>query len=149
MEFQSVMRSARKRTGNNPTRRVVAANTFTEDELLDLAKRVHYAGSGHHKRNPLDYGLERTNPRPTKSLCDVKRSIVLAEAQALLDTGIKKCMISSPAEDGLPKYVWSVSESGEAFEAKTHPNTPGAYHGYPLEDEDDMRACIIEAWRQR
>lgn len=149
MEFQLVMKSVRKRKGANPTRRVVAANMLTAEQLLELVERVRYVGSGHHKRSPLDYGLERTNPRPTKSLCDAKRVIKLEEAQALLATGIKKCMISTPAEDGLPKYVWSVSETGEAFEAKTHPNTPGAYHGYPLEDEDDMRARIIEAWSQR
>ncbi|MDD3484084.1 hypothetical protein [Azovibrio restrictus] len=143
------MNKLRRRTGDNPTRRVMAPNALTTDELLELSNRVHYAGSGHHKRNPLDYGLERTNPRPTKSLCDAKRTIRLREAQALLITGIEKCMISAPTEDGLPKYVWSVSDTGEAFEAKTHPNTPGAYHGYPLEDEDDMRARVIEAWSQR
>ena len=58
-------------------------------------------------------------------------------------------MTSYLLEDGLPKYVWSVSEAGEAFEAKTHPNTPGQYHGYPLESEDDMRQRVLDAWGRR
>jgi hypothetical protein len=58
--------------------------------------------------------------------------ILLAEAQDLLNAGILKAMISRPLEDGFPKYVWSVSAKDEVFEAKTHPNTPGQYHGYPL-----------------
>lgn len=139
----------RRRTGDNPTRRIVEAGVLTQEHRESLLDRVRYVGSGHHKRNPLDYGLERTNPRPTKSLCDANRSIKFAEAEALLKAGIKKAMASRLREDGLPKYIWSVSESGEAFEAKTHPNTLGQYHGYPLEAEDDMRRRVLEAWRQR
>lgn len=139
----------RRRTGDNPTRRILDSGSLTEEELKALAARARYVGSGHHKRNPVDYGFDRTSPRPTKSLCDASRIIKLAEAQSLLEAGIKKGMISRPLEKGLPKYVWCVSEAGEAFEAKTHPNTPGAYHGYPLEDEDDMRNRVIEAWKKR
>lgn len=138
-----------KRTGDNPTRRIIDAGSLTQDQIDALTARARYVGSGHHKRNPLDYGFERTSPRPTKTLCDAKRMIKLAEAQALLAAGIKKGMISRPMEDGLPKYVWCVSEAGEAFEAKTHPNTPGQYHGYPLEAEDNMRDRVREAWGQR
>jgi hypothetical protein len=64
-----------KRAGNNPKRRIAAPEDFTKDERSKLAKDVVYAASGHHKRNPADYGLERTNPRPTKSLCDRIRVI--------------------------------------------------------------------------
>ncbi len=99
--------------------------------------------------SPADYGFERTNPRPTKSLCDANRTIRLAEATALLAAGINKGMISRPLDNGLPKFVWSVSDAGEAFEAKTHANTPGEYHGYPLEPEDDTRQRVLDAWKQR
>lgn len=58
-------------------------------------------------------------------------------------------MFSRPQEDGLPKYIWSVSDAGEVFEANTHPNNHGKYHGYPLEDEDDMRDCILQIWSER
>ena len=76
-----------RRNGSNPTRRIVEASALTQEQREVLLGRVKYVGSGHHKRNPLDYGLERTNPRPTKSLCDAHRVIKLAEAQALLAGG--------------------------------------------------------------
>ena len=138
-----------RRSGNNPTRRIVDADVLTQGQREATAARVRYVGSGHHKRRPADYGFERTNPRPTKSLCDASRTIRLAEANGLLTAGISKGMTSRLLENGLPKFVWSVSNAGEAFEAKAHPNTPGEYHGYPLEPEDDMRRRVLDAWKQR
>jgi hypothetical protein len=139
----------RNRSGSNPTRRIVDHALITQDQVNHLLKRVRYVGSGHHKRCPADYGLERTNPRPTSSLCDVSRTITLSEATSLLRKCIKRKMVSRLLQDGLPKYVWSVSDAGEVFEAKTHPNTAGIYHGYPLEEQDDMRARVLKTWTQR
>jgi hypothetical protein len=72
-----------KRAGNNPKRRIAAARDFTEAQRRALSKAFTYVASGHHKRNPADYGLERTNPRPTKSLCDKVRIIPVKEANLL------------------------------------------------------------------
>lgn len=137
------------RSGNNPKRRVVGNGILSAGQLDELLQRVRYVGSGHHKRRPADYGFERTNPRPTKSLCDANRVIGLEEAQSLLAAGIRNGMISMPTEDGFPKYIWSLAPSGEVFEAKTHPNTEGLYHGYPLEAEDDMRSYVLKCWNER
>jgi hypothetical protein len=142
----------RQRSGSNPKRRIVEAGSIPAQVLAALAERVSYAGSGHHKRNPADYGLERTNPRPTKSLCDKDRVIRLAEAQSLLRLGVLHGLISQPLSDGLPKYVWSVSTTRgveEVFEAKSHPHTPGVYHGYPLDSEEDMREYVLRSWKER
>lgn len=138
-----------KRSGNNPKRRIVDPQDVTPDQVNKLLEEARYVGSGHHKRNPADYGFDRTNPRPTKSLCDAGRVVTLEEAKSLLKSGILKKMISSPAEDGLPKYIWSVSETGEPFESKTHPGNSGDYHGYPLEVEDDMRERVLKSWSER
>lgn len=137
------------RSSNNPKRRIISGVLPDIEALLVLADRIRYVGSGHHKRNPADYGLERTNPRPTKSLCDTAGFVPLAEASSLLRAGVLRGMISTPGEDGFPKYVWSVSADGTVFEAKTHPKTPGLYHGYPLGNEDDMRAYVMKIWEQR
>lgn len=51
--------------------------------------------------------MERTSPRPTKSLCDGARVIGLEEAAGLLRKGIALGMISMPAESGFPKFVWN------------------------------------------
>lgn len=138
-----------KRSGSNPNRRIVSPASFDALARSQLAARVQYAGSGHHKRNPADYNLERTNPRPTKSLCDAVKPVSLAEAQQLLREGILKGMVSAIGADGFPKYVWSVSIDGVVYEAKTHPNTPGRYHGYPLEGEDNMRSYVTNIWIER
>lgn len=140
----------KKRQGNNPKRRVAPGVSLTNGAWLqDLAQRVRYVGSGHHKRYPADYGFERTNPIPSKSLCDAIMPVSLVQAQAWLFAGILHGMISSPAPDGFPKYVWFVTDDGQVFEAKTHPSTPGLYHGYPLEEEDLMRKHIRSLWEQK
>jgi hypothetical protein len=139
----------RNRSGSSPKRRIVVAGSVPKERLKELLQRARYVGSGHHKRSPADYGFERTNPRPTKSLCDANRVIALEEAKELLRIGILSEMMSLPPDGGFPKFVWSVSQSGEVFEAKTHPNTPGMYHGYPLESEDDMRERVLKIWKDR
>jgi hypothetical protein len=89
------------------------------------------------------------NPRPTKSLCDERRAIGLAEAQRLFGTGIEFGLISSFDRGGSPKYVWCVDEDGEVYEAKTKPPDI-VYHGYRLgEDEEAMRRYILAEWERR
>ena len=138
-----------RRAGNNPKRRVVAVDMSTQQIRLQLEQRVRYVGSGHHKRNPADYGFERTNPRPTKSLCDMERIIHLPEATSLLLIGIKLGMFSELQNDGYPKFIWAVSEDGSTFEAKTDVHGTGEYHGYPLSSSDPMHHYIKKVWEER
>lgn len=137
------------RPGNNPKRRIVEPNCLNAEQKATLKNDTRYVGSGHHKRYPADYGLERTNPRPTKSLCDMNRVIVLGEAKRLLSDGITLGLFSKPGDDRFPKFIWGVTEIGEVFEAKTDAHGTGEYHGYPLEDEDDMRDYVKSIWKQR
>lgn len=122
---------------------------LTELERSELAKSVRYEGSGHHKRSPADYGLERTNPRPHKSLCDGVKVITLKEAKILIEQGVTKGIFSEFFIGKHPKYIWSVGPGGEVYEAKTDETTPGIYHGYPLEEEDDMRRIVEQTWKSR
>ena len=138
-----------KRAGNNPKRRIASKDSLTIAQRAALAKKVIYAASGHHKRNPADYGLERTNPRPTKSLCDRIRIIPLKEARTMIDKGISLGMVSDYAFDEFPKFIWCVGEDGEVYEAKTDETTAGTYHGYRLEEEDSMRDHVEQAWKER
>jgi hypothetical protein len=75
--------------------------------------------------------------------------IPLKEAKLMLLKGISLGMVSDYSYGSHPKYIWSVSEDGEVYEAKSDPTTPGTYHGYRLEEEDDTRAYIIKIWKQR
>ncbi len=137
------------RPGNNPKRRIAPADYATDQVKQRLEESARYVGSGHHKRNPADYGLPRTSPRPTKSLCDLERVILLDEAKLLVTSGIRRGLFSEIREDGFPKFIWSVSDRGEVFEAKTDANGTGEYHGYPLEDEDAMHVYVKSVWEER
>jgi len=138
-----------RRPGNNPKRRVAATNVLSQRERTKLAEVVRYKASGHHKRNPGDYGLERTNPRPTKSLCDNVRVVTLAEATALLKRGVTSGVFSDFRYGMFPKFIWCVDQTGEAYEARTDARNPGEYHGYRLEEDDDMRSHIVSVWKKR
>ena len=138
-----------KRAGNNPKRRIAPANRLTAAQKAALAKKVAYVASGHHKRFPADYGLERTGPRPTKSLCDILRIIPLNEAKSMIQKGIWNGMVSEHFFGEYPKYIWCVGEDDEVYEAKTDAVTPGTYHGYRLEEEDNMREHVKQAWKER
>jgi len=138
-----------KRAGNDPRRRVASASFLCGEDRHAIAEQAKYVGSGHHKKNPADYGFERVNPRPTKSLCDGLRTIKLAEAKEMLKTAISYGMISVPFAGKFPKFVWYVDKEGEVYEANTHEHTPGMYHGYRLEEEDNVRDYIIREWKNR
>jgi hypothetical protein len=137
------------RLGNNPKRRIAPIKCLSNQEKLRLERSVRYVGSGHHKRSPANYGFSRVNPRPTKSLCDLERYIPLDEAIKLLKNGIQYGLFSEPRDDSFPKFIWSVSDEGEVFEAKTDSNGTGEYHGYPLEEEDMMYKYVMFTWKER
>ena len=139
-----------KRQGNRPDRRILPAGAVQAAFLQKLALRVQYEGSSHHKLRPGDYGLSPpSNPRPSKSLCDDVRPILLAEAIELLRAGIAKGMISKPDIDGMPKYIWAVDGHGEAYEAKRGGAKPIDYHGYRLSDADPQRKVVLGEWKSR
>lgn len=138
-----------RRPGNNPKRRIAPADCLTEAARTRLAKTANYSPSGHHKRSPADYGLTRTSPRPTKSLCDRVRVVPKDEAKSMLRKGILCGMVSSYFLGDFPKFVWCVDADGEVYEAKTDAVGAGVYHGYRLEEEDNLRDDVKRVWKER
>jgi hypothetical protein len=135
------------RAGNNPKRRFVENGRYPTAQLNALSQTLVYAGSANHKRFPANYGFQPpSNPRGWKSMCDLHRQVLRQEAQALLNAGIAKGMISEIGVDGMPKYIWCVDAEGNVFEAKTG---NGGYHGYQLEADDDMADLVSREWRRR
>lgn len=100
--------------------------------------------------SPADYGLDPpASPRPTKSLCDDKRTIFLAEARELLKSAMHLGMLSAePNRNVLPKYAWAVDEEGEVYEAKLG-GDGRHYHGYRLSRDDKTRKWILKEWKKR
>jgi hypothetical protein len=140
-----------KRQSNRPDRRIAPIDTYGSDDRSRVAKAARYVGSANHKLSPGDYGFNPpTNPRPSKSVCDGCRKLLLAEAVRLFSSGVSKGMMSPSSSGQLPKYIWAVDARGEVYEAKTKPGQDGAYHGYRLgEDERHMRAYIRAEWDKR
>ena len=139
----------RIRNGHAPKRRIAPLERASPAIRDAMALRLVYIGSAHHKTKPGDYGFQPpVNPRPWKSICDGQRIILLPEARALFKSGIRLGMFSDFAEGGSPKYVWCVDQQGEAYEAKVSPGTD-LYKGYRLEEEDGMRAYVVETWKRR
>jgi hypothetical protein len=66
-----------------------------------------------------------------------------------LRKGILYGVVSEHFFGKYPKFVWCVTEEGLVYEAKTEARMPGAYHGYPLEEEDDFREVVKEVWNKR
>jgi hypothetical protein len=116
-----------------------------------LLAKARYGGSANHKLHPGDYGFTPPqNPRPSKSPCDELRSVLAEEARHLFRRGVELGMVSSFANDGVPKYVWAVDEDGEVYEAKIKSGQEAEYHGYRLSDDDAaMRAYVLKEWKVR
>ncbi|WP_200237703.1 hypothetical protein [Thiohalocapsa halophila] len=72
----------------------------------------------------------------------------LKEAQRLFMEGVRRGMVSAFQIDDRPKYVWSVDEDGEVYEAKWDRD---GYHGYRLDpsNEQHQREYVLHAWKQR
>lgn len=146
-EFGAHMRS---RQGHDPKRRIAPRDRLDPSAREALTARLTYVGSALHKTKPGDYGFQPpVNPRPWKSVCDGLRVVLLTEARDLFRRGIRLGMFSDFYDgDGVPKYVWSVDDAGEAYEAKISPGTQ-AYKGYRLEEEDAMRDVVLKEWKRR
>ena len=131
-------------------RRPAKPGYYTPAELDAFADAADYDGRAYHKSTPADYGFDPpTSPRPTKSLCDDRRVIHLAEAKRLLARAFKLGMVcAASTADSLPKYAWAVDHDDEVYEAKLGGDGQH-YHGYRLSRDDKTRKWILDEWKKR
>lgn len=131
-------------------RRPARHGFYTQAELDGFADTATYDGRSYHKSKPADYGLDpAASPRPTKSLCDDKRSIHRAEAMELLERAFRLGMVSAESNRNLlPKYAWAIDEEGEVYEAKLGGNGR-RYHGYRLSSDDKAHKWLLKEWKKR
>ena len=133
-----------RRTGN-PKRRLYEGS---QQALEELAQRACYTGNPSHKRNPGDFGLKPpSQPRPGKTLCDGTGIFSREDAQHLLEEGIRRGSVSAQWRNGWPQNVWTVTGMGTVLETALENQETGTYHGYPLQESDPMRECILDFWR--
>ena len=139
-----------RRQGNNPKRRITPMHEVAPELLTRIESEARYTGSALHKRRGADYGFSPpANPRPHKPLCDGDRVVARDEARALFREGVRRGMISTFRENGLPKYVWAVASDGRVYEAKIERGGRN-YHGYELSKDDEaMRRLVAREWSTR
>ena len=119
------------------------------ERLKIMAETVTYGGNPEHKRNPGDFGLNPPSlPRQGKTLCDGANIFSRADALSLLRHGIRLGLVSVQERGSWPQNIWAVTPSGIALEAMLENRMTGAYHGYPLLDDDPLTAQVLERWRQ-
>lgn len=109
----------------NQKRRMI--NPTPAPEILnDLATKVKYIGSSYHKRKRGDFDLTPpAQPRRDKTLCDKARIFKVADAQHMLQEGVRRGLISTTPDDGFPKHIWAVTGDGVVLEAKYNNEGPG------------------------
>lgn len=140
------MASARSRFN---FKRRFTSREHTPDSLRQLAAALRYGGNPEHKRHPGDFRLTPPSlPRDHKSLCDEIHVFSRAEALRLLRRGAERGMISEWDGTGFPRNIWSMTEQGVPLEAQLENPGNGTYHGYPLEQNDDFRECVIVRWNK-
>lgn len=150
--FESFLRvpTMPTRQSSNPKRRIAEPGAISKAQLDRFLDQAEYVGSALHKKRPADYGFHPpTNPRPHKALCDDLHAVSATEARLPFVSGVRKGMVSTAVVvDGLPKYVWTVDEYGEAYEAKWGRD---GYHGYRLDSDAEkcMRESVLKAWSER
>jgi len=138
---------APKKRSVNPKRRLHASPDL--QEMADLAEDVYYGGHPHHKRSPGDFGLTPpASPRPNKSLCDGVGIFQREVAQQLLETGMRRGVVSQSMEVGLPRHVWAVFGDGVVLEARCDDPRRRRYHGYPLDSDDPMGDLVRKRWQE-
>ena len=131
----------------NPKRRIAPAGHASQQDLDKMADSIAYGGNPEHKRNPGDFGLTPpADPRPSKSLCDVAGIFRRVQALELLQTGVRKGLVSDRQESGWPKNIWSVTPNGIPLEAQLENPVQGSYHGYPMPDSDPLASEVIARW---
>jgi hypothetical protein len=132
----------------NPKRRLHEPRLSKKDREA-LLTRASYTGNPAHKRDPGDFGLTPpASPRRDKTLCDDAGIFERAAAQSLLESGIRRGLVSSRhgAGDNFPQNIWAVSDEGIAFEAQLENPLQGTYHGYPLPDTDPLEEQVLAWW---
>ncbi len=132
------------------TRRRIRDPKLSSEEQETLLARATYEGSPLHKRKPGDFGLTPpTDPRPDKTLCDEAGVFKIAEATRLLQQGIKHGLVSEATHsDGFPKEIWVVDDKGRVFEAMYGGSEKGAYHGYPIRQNDPLFEKVSRVWKK-
>lgn len=104
--------------------------------MVDLdatAQRARYDPSPYHCQGTNKPLLPRARLDPPASKCDAKWT--LAAALEALKAGIRCGWVSEAWQGDFPRLVW-YKDGPVVYEARLSEREQGAYHGYPIEEEE-------------
>lgn len=84
-------------------------------------------------------------PRPGKTLCD-DAVASKDEASDLLAEGVRRGLVSVQMRNNYPQNIWAVTKANVVLEAQLDNEQMGTYHGYPVPQDDPLRAEILKRW---
>lgn len=120
------------------------------NRLAELASKASYGGNPAHKRNPGDFGLNPpSEPREGKTLCDASGVVKRADAEALLEEGLRRGLISVQERNGWPQNVWAAHKGRIPMEAMLENPEMGTYHGYPMLSYDPLYHEVLKRWNAK
>ena len=127
----------------------IRVTLLSQEEKDGLLAEAHHECTPPHKEHPGDWGLPSppSGKNPEKTLCEPAGVTDANQAQDLFQQAIASGLVSEQTDSGgLPKRLWLVLPSGQAFEAKSGGCSQGAYHGFPVLRDHPAYPEILEAW---
>ena len=81
-------------------------------------------------------------------MCDEAAIFKRSDALTLLRAGFLRGLMSVQERSGWPQNVWAVAPNGVPLEAMLENPSTGAYHGYPMQEDDPLAEEVLERWRR-
>lgn len=140
-------RLIKERSRENQNRRL----SGTIPSLADLAKLADaacYECYSKHKAHPTAYKLKPyEGTDEDRTFCDAHADFKPADhvrIPLLLKRGIMAGLCGELSDDGVPRMLWTVDDTGWIFELPlTNAGIP-QYHGYPMLPSDSFARIVLE-----
>lgn len=131
--------------GLRPNRRVKAIwNDCPSEQLKTAATIAIYEGSAYHRRR--GNGNSATRRYPAASKCDDRWTN--DTATKALRSAISQGHVSDDWRGGFPRNVWYVADE-VVYEAFLHNEGVGAYHAFPLNEDEWPRGLVVDGSKSR
>jgi hypothetical protein len=112
-----------------------------------LCERVSYGPYAKHKYNPTAYGLTPYAGQDTeRTYCDAHANfgkLDFGRIPTLLARGVMLGLWSDQNDDGIPRLLWTIDDSGWIFELRITNVGQAQYHGYPILKSDAFARQVL------
>jgi hypothetical protein len=101
-----------------------------------LSRPLRYQGIPKHKKEPRRFGLPNyEGKRGDETQCDEHAGFhpsQIEDVVPMLRRGLRAGLIGDVLQQGCPKIIWTIANTGWIFEARLTNSGLAEYHGYPV-----------------